>query len=65
MEIIWGLEQKLFFLFHVNQNDAMSGYHEFHMSAWPERLDSTLNTVFSVKLSYETEPILADLLRDS
>ena len=41
-----GLGTKVNFLFHVNQNDAMSGYHEFHMSAWPERLDSTLNRVF-------------------
>ena len=41
LEIIWGLEQKLIFLFHMNQNGAMSGYHDFHMSACKKRLDST------------------------
>ena len=43
LEIIWGLEQKLIFLFHMNQNGAMSGYHDFRMSACQKRLNSTHN----------------------
>ena len=40
-----GLGTKVNFLFHVNQNGAMSRYHNFHMSACSKRFDSTHNRV--------------------
>ena len=42
-----GLGTKLIFLFHMNQNGAMSRYHNFRMSACQKRLDSTHNRVIT------------------
>ena len=53
LEIIWGLEQMLIFLFHVNQNGAMSGYHDFRMSANSNRFDSTHNRVYMYVFNFK------------